>query len=78
MASAAKVITIQEQGRDVTYRYVASTAELKKTGQLTRWVGDHDILLYEYEGQIKSAEVMGCPVIPKIEALSFSAIALIA
>jgi hypothetical protein len=26
----------------------------KKTGQLTRWIDDPDVLLYEYEGQIKA------------------------
>lgn len=54
MAAQAQVITVQEAGREVAYRYLASVEELKKAGQLTRWIGDHDILLYEYEGQIKA------------------------
>ena len=54
MATPAKSITVQEQGRDVAYHFVASVEDLKKTGQLTRWVDDHDILLYEYEGEIKA------------------------
>lgn len=36
------------------YTYLASIQELKETGQLTRWVQDHDILLYEFEGEIKA------------------------
>ena len=54
MAAPAQGITVQEEGREVAYTYLASLEELKKTGQLTRWVEDHDILLYEYEGQIKA------------------------
>jgi methionine sulfoxide reductase heme-binding subunit len=54
MASGAASITVQEEGREVTYTYLASVKELKKTGQLTRWVQGHDILLYEYEGEIKA------------------------
>jgi len=53
MTAESNVITVQEAGRDVAYRFVASVEELKKTGQLTRWVDDHDILLYEYEGEVK-------------------------
>jgi len=48
------VITVQEAGREVAYRYLASVEELKKTGQLTRWIDDHDILLYECEGETKA------------------------
>jgi methionine sulfoxide reductase heme-binding subunit len=40
--------------REVDYQFVASLEELKKTGQLTRWINDHDILLYEYKGEIKA------------------------
>ncbi len=54
MAAPAQGITVQEEGREVAYTYLASLEELKNTGQLTRWVEDHDILLYEYEGEIKA------------------------
>jgi nitrite reductase/ring-hydroxylating ferredoxin subunit len=54
MASAANAIVVDHEGREVVYRHVASVEQLKKTGQLTRWVGDHDILLYEYEGEIRA------------------------
>lgn len=54
MATGTQPITVMEEGRETTYRYLATVAELKTTGQLTRWVDDHDILLYEYEGQIKA------------------------
>lgn len=36
------------------YAFIATTGELKKDGQLTRWIGDHDVLLYEHEGEIKA------------------------
>jgi methionine sulfoxide reductase heme-binding subunit len=54
MTTETDVLMVQSQGKEVPYRYLASVAELKKTGQLTRWVDDHDILLYEHEGQIKA------------------------
>jgi methionine sulfoxide reductase heme-binding subunit len=54
MATEANAITVQHEGREVEYAYLASLAELNKTGQLTRWVKGHDILLYEYEGEIKA------------------------
>ena len=55
MTSSANAITVQQEGRgEVRYTYLASIKELKKTGQLTRWVEGHDILLYEYEGEIKA------------------------
>lgn len=38
-----------------SYCFLATVDELKqKGGQLTRWVNDHDILLYEFEGEIKA------------------------
>lgn len=39
---------------NVTYDFLATVDELKNNGQLTRWVQNHDILLYEYEGRIKA------------------------
>jgi nitrite reductase/ring-hydroxylating ferredoxin subunit len=45
---------IKVEGREVAYRFLTTFEELKKTGQLTRWVDDHDILLYEHDGQIKA------------------------
>jgi sulfoxide reductase heme-binding subunit YedZ len=54
MSTEANVITFREEGRQVTYKYLASLDELKEAGQLTRWIDDHDILLYEYEGEIKA------------------------
>jgi len=27
---------------------------MRRTSQITSWVDDHDILLYEYEGQIRA------------------------
>jgi methionine sulfoxide reductase heme-binding subunit len=54
MPAETDVLTSQEQGREITYHFLATVEELKKTGQLTRWIDDHDILLYEYEGEIKA------------------------
>ena len=52
---------IQEQSKDKTqskkadFKFLATMQELKnKKGQLTKWVDDHDILLYEFEGEIKA------------------------
>jgi nitrite reductase/ring-hydroxylating ferredoxin subunit len=45
---------IKIEGREVAYRFLTTFEELKKTGQLTRSVDDHDILLYEHDGQIKA------------------------
>lgn len=44
----------KEEGKEATYQFLATVEELKKTGQLTRWIDGHDILLYEYEGEIKA------------------------
>ena len=54
LTAEPKGIKVKEEGAEVTYRFLATVDELKKTGQLTRWVDDHDILLYEHEGQIKA------------------------
>jgi methionine sulfoxide reductase heme-binding subunit len=53
MTSEGALINIQENGQ-TDYRFLATVEELKKTGQLTRWIEDHDVLLYEFEGQIKA------------------------
>ena len=54
-------IEIQEQAKDKTqdknlgFKFLATIQELKnKNGQLTKWIDDHDILLYEFEGEIKA------------------------
>ena len=54
MSSSANIINIRDSGHEADFKYLASTAELKAAGQLTRWIDDHDILLYEYEGEIKA------------------------
>ena len=60
MSSAPKQMTggstqpEAEGGQQQDYQYVASLEEFKKVGQLTCWIKDHDILLYEYKGQIKA------------------------
>ena len=52
--STEKIKIKKEEGTEVTYQFLAMLEELKKKGQLTKWVDDHDILLYEYEGEIKA------------------------
>lgn len=47
-------IKVNEHGSEATYQFLANVKELKKNGQLTRWVDDHDILLYEYDGKVKA------------------------
>ena len=54
MSIEASEIKIHEKGTEITYQFLASLDELKKQGQLTKWVDDHDILLYQYEGEIKA------------------------
>ena len=54
MSTEATKIKISEKGTEVTYQFLANLEELKKCGQLTKWIDDHDILLYKYEGKIKA------------------------
>ena len=49
-----KIIKKDKEERDITWEFLATVDELKKKGQLTKWIKDHDILLYEYEGEIKA------------------------
>lgn len=42
------------------FQFFATIKELKKHGQITKWIGDHDILLYEHEGEIKAISNI-CP-----------------
>ena len=45
----------ENQGREITYQFLTTLEELKKNnGQMTKWVDKHDILLYEFEGEIKA------------------------
>jgi methionine sulfoxide reductase heme-binding subunit len=54
MSTGAKPVFEQQEGRGSDFKYLASLNELRKSGQLTRWITDHDILLYEHNGQIKA------------------------
>lgn len=60
MSEKSETIAVQENGKDATFHFLATTGELKKDGQLTRWVEDHDILLYDYEGEIKAVSNICC------------------
>lgn len=48
------ILRLTEDGKDVTYQFLAMREELAEFGQLTRWIDGHDILVYEYEGEIKA------------------------
>ena len=47
-------VKISEKGTETAYQFLATVRELKKQGQLTKWIDGHDILLYEYENKIKA------------------------
>jgi nitrite reductase/ring-hydroxylating ferredoxin subunit len=51
---AEEPLRITENGEDAVYHFLATKAELQKTGQISRWLDGHDILLYEYENEIKA------------------------
>jgi hypothetical protein len=52
MSAVAKLIVVPEGGRG-PFRYLASVDELKKTGQLTCWIDDHEIKMSLQRRQIK-------------------------
>lgn len=54
MSAPAKDVKAPDQGHGEDFRFLATTQELGKTGQLSRWIDGHDILLYEYEGQVRA------------------------
>ena len=55
MATEAPLKVKQAEGKEITYQFLATLDELrKKDNQLTKWIDSHDILLYEYEGEIKA------------------------
>lgn len=45
---------LKSDDKEATYQLLATVGELKNKGQLTKWIDNHDILLYEYEGEIKA------------------------
>lgn len=47
-------IKITKEGQEATYEFLATVKELEKEEQLTRWINDHDILLYKHKGEIKA------------------------
>ena len=53
-STGTRLVQFPSEGREVAYHFLASLDELKEAGQLTRWIDDQDILLYEYEGEIKA------------------------
>ena len=42
------------------FQFLATMEELNQHNQLTKWVGDHDILLYKHNGEIKALSNI-CP-----------------
>ena len=53
MSTEATKIKISEKGTEVTYQFLANLEELKKCGQLTKWVDDHDICFMNMKGKLK-------------------------
>jgi nitrite reductase (NADH) small subunit len=49
-----------ENAADFAFRRIASVAELEPHGQFSKWVDDHDILVYRHNGQIKAISNI-CP-----------------
>jgi len=50
-----RTVAEKESGIDTSkYTLVATVQELGKHGQLTKWVDEHDLLIYEFEGEIKA------------------------
>jgi len=54
MSETPEKIVREYDGKTVEYVFLAHKDELAANRQLTRWVGEHDILLYEYEGSIRA------------------------
>ena len=54
--STENIIKVKkDEGAEAIYQLLATVAELKKSGgQLTKWIDDHDVLLYEFEDTIKA------------------------
>jgi nitrite reductase/ring-hydroxylating ferredoxin subunit len=43
-----------QPGSDVTaFQCVARMSDLEPSGQLSKWVGDHDLLIFKYSGGVK-------------------------
>lgn len=49
-----KKLVRERMGKQVEYVFLARKSELASNRQLTRWVGEHDILLYEFKGELKA------------------------
>jgi nitrite reductase/ring-hydroxylating ferredoxin subunit len=47
--SASSATALTSEG----FTWVASIGELEPHGQFSKWVDDHDLLVYRYEGQLK-------------------------
>ena len=56
MQAETNVIKVKNnEGNEAIYQFLTTVEELKKnSGQMTKWVDDHDILLHEHEGQVKA------------------------
>ena len=56
MASTDNFLMSQDviKTESATYHFLATLDELTTDGQLTRWIENHDILLYRHGGEIKA------------------------
>lgn len=50
----------EQQGPDTSFRRIASVSELEPHGQFSKWVDDHDILVFRQGGEIKALSNI-CP-----------------
>ncbi len=57
MSTESIIKVKKDEGSEAIYQLLSTIDELKKcNGQLTKWIDDHDILLYELEGEILEME----------------------
>jgi nitrite reductase/ring-hydroxylating ferredoxin subunit len=45
---------VTRDANSVDYKKIGALAELEPHGQFSRWLEDHDVLVYRYEGGIKA------------------------
>jgi nitrite reductase/ring-hydroxylating ferredoxin subunit len=54
------VVTEPRREADTGFQRIASVSELEPHGQFSKWVDDHDILVFRQDGQIKALSNI-CP-----------------
>ena len=59
-ARDGSVETAEQQPAPGGYQRIASVSELEPYGQFSKWVGDHDVLVFRHNGEIKALSNI-CP-----------------